>query len=114
MDVLKCVIWEESIGGKKQNTYAYTFQNVLPISIGQFAQYLYILVKKWEPNILNIATEGKIETTNNVDEAKEQVFRKSYNACSAAHLLTVNRSYISICNDCFSEYVGDELCGKNV
>lgn len=86
-----------------------TFQKRVPIDIRKLSEEFYNFLNEWEPEELNIATEGEIEATNNDDKTKERVFTKSCNACVPVYLPTVNRSYLEIRSDWLLENVGAQL-----
>lgn len=48
------------------------------------------------------------EATSNDEDGKEWVLRKSYNERILVCVPAVKRSYLVICSDLFSKYVGDE------
>lgn len=76
-----------------------TFQKCVPISMGHLSEELYNFTKKWDQEDLHIATECDIEATRNDEEAKEHMFRKSYNSCMSVYVPTVNRFYLSMRNE---------------
>ena len=49
-------------------------------------------------------TDAETETS-----AKQRVFSKTYKACVPVFVPTVNRAYLSIRHDWFSEFIGDEV-----
>ena len=54
--------------------------------------------------------DGTEETgTEPETSAKQTVFSKTYKACVPVFVPTVNRAYLSIRHDWFSEFIGDEV-----
>lgn len=113
MTVLKCMVVTEIRGGQSQKIYMDTFQEFLPIAMGQLSEALYDWVDEWEPEDLTAPTEA--DTMSMTDdiitsvERKERVFIKVYQACTPVYVPSGRRSYLAIRNEWFTKYVGDEL-----
>lgn len=52
--MLKWVGCDEAHGGKIKTNYVVTFQEYLPVQMGELTQYIYNFVEEWELNDLAI------------------------------------------------------------
>ena len=113
MTVLNCMNADEGRGGQRQRLYVYTFTKYLPIAMCQISEDLYDYVKKCKAEDLEMESsvvdgmEGA--GTDSETSAKQRVFSKTYKACVPVFVPTVNRAYLSIRHDWFSEFIGDEV-----
>lgn len=73
---------------------------------------MYIFVEEWEPDDLSIPEGCEIECGGGgtEQEAKDQEFSKSCNACVTVYVPTTAWTYLSIRSEWFNRYVGDEIC----
>lgn len=78
MPVMWCIVFEKGHGRQRQKLYEDTFLKILLIAIVHLPEDLYTFVGIKEQKKFKITTKYAI----NADEAKEMVFRQSYQHAS--------------------------------
>jgi hypothetical protein len=112
MTNIECTRCEGGRGGGRQRKFLENFERMLPIAVYQLTRELYKYVEEWEASDLeNPEVEtGPVGIEEDVlEERKRVVFCKTYNACVAIEVPTVNKTYLALKADWFKKYVGEEL-----
>ena len=109
MTVRKCMVAEETRGGKRQRKYIDTFKELLPIAMGQLAGALYDWVEAWEPADLATGTTEDVDNGISEVKKKEKVLNKEYQACVPVYVPETGQTYLAIQQEWFINTLGKSL-----
>ena len=112
MTVLVCSTTEGLKGGLRQKVYNETFEKYLSLATSQIIKSLYMFVQNWEPEDLKFAPLAPSDSTTTDDgdgRDLDSIFQKTYEACVPVYIPSLDKAYLAIKADWFSQYVGNDI-----